>query len=229
LQPFNSSEKGFIDMIFKVVPAEWESSVFLGFFAMFITTSESIMNWGGSFLSIDLYKTYLFPSKSNRHYSFISFLSMTLLCLIAVIIAHYSSSLKYLILIVFSISAGVAPVYILRWFWSKINAWTQLSAMLASCFFTLSCELLKLSYPALFESNYFDAYAIQFLIVSVLTILVWLTVTFLTKNEMNEEFIEFKRNNYPSNKLFAKQIILAFSIGIFLLLINILVISVLIR
>ena len=194
----------------------------------FISTSESIMNWGGSFLSIDLYKTYLFPSKSNRHYVIISFLSMALLCLIAVIIAHYSSSLKYLILIVFSISAGVAPVYILRWFWNRINAWTQLSAMLASCFFTLTCELLKLSYPALFESIYFDAYALQFLIVSVLTILVWLSVTFLTKNEMNEEFIEFKRNNYPSNKVFTKQLILAFILGILLLLLNILAISVLI-
>ena len=228
MQSFNSSEKGFIEMIFTVVPAQWESTVFLGFFAMFITTSESIMNWGGSFLSIDLYKTYLFPSKSNRHYAFISFLSMALLCLIAVIIAYYSSSLKYLILIVFSISAGVGPVYILRWFWNRINAWTQLSAMIASCFFTLTCELLKFSYPGLFESIYFDAYALQFLIVSVLTILVWLSVTFLTKNEMNEEFIEFKRTNYPSNKVFIKQLILAFILGILLLLLNILAISVLI-
>jgi hypothetical protein len=88
--------------------------------------------------------------------------------------------------------------------------------------------LLKLSYPALFESIYFDAYALQFLIVSVLTILVWLSVTLLTKNEMNEEFIEFKRTNYPSNKVFTKQLILAFILGVFLLLLNILVISVLV-
>jgi SSS family solute:Na+ symporter len=229
LQSSNSSEKGFMEMIFKVVPKEWESAVFLGFFAMFITTSESIMNWGGSFLSIDLYKTYLFPSKSKKHYTLISFLSMALLCLLAAIIAQYSFSLKYLILIVFSISAGVAPVYILRWFWNKISAWTQLSAMIASCVFTLVCEFLKLRIPWLFNSFYFDAYTIQLLLVTVLTTVVWLAVTFLVKSEMNQKFIDFKRSNYPSRVQLVKLIFLALSLGFILLILNVLLISILIR
>ncbi|MEN9998774.1 MAG: hypothetical protein RI922_1764 [Bacteroidota bacterium] len=224
LQSSYSSEKGFIEMIFKVVPTEWEPLVFIGFFAMFITSSESLMNWGGSFLSIDLYKTYVFPTKSNQHYAFISFLSMVILCFLATIIAQYSSSLKYLILIVFSISAGVAPVYILRWFWLKITAWTQLSAMIASSVFTLLFEILKLRNPTLFNSTYYDAYAIQLLLVTLLTTAVWLSVSFIVKCENNQNFIEFQNNNYPSRDYLVKQLVLAFVLGIFLLLLNIMVI-----
>jgi SSS family solute:Na+ symporter len=219
LQSSHSSEKGFIEMIFKVVPTEWEPFVFLGFFAMFITTSESLMNWGGSFLSIDLYKTYLFPTKSNQHYAFISFLSMVMLCFLATIIAQYSSSLKYLILIVFSISAGVAPVYILRWFWVRINAWTQLSAMIASCFFTLVCEFLKIKFPHLIESKFLDAYSLQFILVTLLTSIVWIVVTFLTNSEMTTDFKIFHSKNITT-KTIIKEFSLALFIGIVLLLLN---------
>lgn len=228
LQTSNTSEKGFIEMIFMVVPNKWDSMIFLGFFAMFITTSESIMNWGGSFLSIDLYKTYLLPTKSNKHYAFISFLSMALLCLFATIIAQYNLSLKYLILIVFSISAGVAPVYILRWFWMKISAWTQLSAMIASGFFTLLCEVLKLKSPALFNSFYLDAYTIQLIFVTISTCLVWLTITFLVPSKLNHEFIVFRKSNFLSNVNILRQFALALILGIILLILNLFVVYLLV-
>lgn len=224
LKSSQAHEKGFIDSILIVVPSDWKPLILVGFFAMFITTTESLMNWGGSFLSIDLYKTYLAPGKSKWNMTFISFSSMILLSFIALLIALNNSSLKYLILIVFSISAGVAPVYILRWFWVRINAWTQLSAMIASCFFTLVGEFLKIKFPHLIESKFLDAYSIQFILVTLLTSIVWIVVTFLTDSEMTTDFKKFHSTNITTKKII-KEFSLALLIGIVLLLLNLVIVN----
>jgi Na+/proline symporter len=219
LQKSTASEAGFIEMIFKVVPDGLSSICLLGFFAMFISTSESLMSWGGSFLTIDFYKTYLSINRTEKHYAFISFLTMVLLTVTAVIIAQNSSSLQFLILVVFSISAGVAPVYILRWFWMRINAWSQLSAMLSSCFATLFCEFYKLQYPQSFQYTYLNPFAVQMIVVTSFTTIIWLTSTFLTKKDTKQTINKFLAI-LPSKQIITKQLILAFSLGLLLLLFN---------
>ena len=219
LQKTAESEAGFIEMIFNVVP-DWLSSLcLLGFFAMFISTSESLMNWGGSFLTIDFYKTYLFKNRTEKHYTYISFISMIFLTITAVIIAQNSSSLQFLILVVFSISAGVAPVYILRWFWMRINAWSQLSAMLSSCIVTLICEYYKHQFPQSFNFTYLNPFAVQMIIVTSITTAIWLTVTFLTRKDAEPTLNSFLAI-LPSQRSLSKQLIIAFGLGILLLLLN---------
>jgi Na+/proline symporter len=149
---------------------------------MFITNAESLLSWGGSFLTVDLYKKYLNPKQSERHFQIISFFSMLLLSVCGVVIAFNLNSLQALLKIVFSISAGVAPVYILRWFWYRINAWSQLSAMISSGVYTLL-------FPYFFNGNSviygFAFEEARLIIVTVLTTFTWLMVTFLTKKDDN--------------------------------------------
>jgi Na+/proline symporter len=215
IQQTNLGESQFIYTIFNCVPEFFKIVCLVGFFGMFITTAESQLSWGGAFLTIDLYKKYLNPKQTEKHIQFISFFSMLLLSVCGVVIAFNVNSLQAVLKIVFSISAGVAPVYILRWFWFRINAWSQLSAMISSGVYTLL-------FPYFFNTNSviygFAFEEARLIIVTVLTTFTWLLVTFLTKKD-DEEIIARMKKIVPDKKTLCKQFALAFGCGFAVLLI----------
>jgi len=209
----NLGESQFISSIYSVVPESLRMLCFLGFFGMFITISESQMNWGGSFLTIDLYQKYIQPERSEKHYMFISFLVMFSLSLLGIVIAFNFDSLQGLLKFVFSISAGVAPVFILRWFWLRINAWSQLSAMLSSAIYTMLFSFFF--NKNIFFVNYFEE--ARLIAVTILTSATWIIVTFLTKKDDEDVLMRFKKI-VPDKKTVLREFRIAFAIGLFFLL-----------
>ena len=215
-----SSENGnqevqYIERIFEIVPEAFRSIVFLGFFGMFITTAESLMNWGASFLTMDAYKEYIEPKATEKRIRFLSFSSMLLLSLLAIFFAWHIESLQSLVKITFSMAAGVAPVFILRWIWFRINAWSQLSAMLSSA-------LLTLIYPYFHQSLPLDHFAMEesrVLVVTILTTCIWVAITFLTPNQ-SEEVREKMSPILGSRIVFMKRFLFAVFLGITLLLLT---------
>ncbi len=214
IHPNQKGEISFVQNIFESVP-DWLNPICLiGFFAMYITTVESMLNWGGSFLTIDFYKTYLRPNQSKKHYTMLSFLAMTFICIIAILITRNMSSLENVIKVVFSISAGVAPVYILRWFWLRINAWSQLSAMIASGVYTLAFNWYVSLYPI--QTPNFNEYNWQIVTVTVLTTITWILVTFLTPKDDAITLARFKAI-LPSRKKILQKTGIALLLGVLLL------------
>lgn len=217
LNPNNNSEEIFyVKNIFKVVPQGFKPLVFLGFFGMFISLAESLLNWGAAFLTMDAYKQYLNPKASPYNIQILSIGIMITLSLLSLVFALQINSLESLVKITFSIAAGVAPVYILRWVWYRINAWSQLSAMLSSALFTLIYpnihELMPLSKYPMEES--------RVIVVTILTTIIWLLFTFLIKNQS----IEVQKKMQPiieSSAIFFKRFIISIGLGIcFLVLIT---------
>ncbi len=203
----------YVKSVFEVVPQVVKPLVFLAFFGMFITTAESLLNWGASFLTMDAYKHYLNPTASDKSIRFVSFSSMFLLSLFSMIFALQVDSLESVIKITFSIAAGVAPVYILRWIWYRINAWSQLSAMFSSAVFTLIYPKIHAVLP-LSEYPLEEARVVM---VTIFTTITWIAVTFLTKNQKDE----VKLRMLPiveHKKLFLKQLLAAIFLGICFLL-----------
>jgi Na+/proline symporter len=137
---------------------------------------------------------------------------MLFLSLLAVIFAFYVDNLQSLIKLTFSISAGVAPVYILRWIWFRINAWSQLSAMLSSAVFTLL-------YPSFHADLPLSKYPMQesrVLVVTILTTIIWLLVTFLTPNQRTE--VRLKMLPILESRMsFVKRFAVSISLGILFL------------
>jgi SSS family solute:Na+ symporter len=198
----------FVESVLDVVPEMLQGLVVLGFFGMFITTAESLLNWGGSFLTIDVIKGYVKPQLSERQWRFLSFGSMLLLSLGATSFALGIDSLERLVKITFSISAGVAPVYILRWVWFRINAWTQLSAMLSSAV----CTLLYPSFHDVLPLRNYPMEESRVLAVTVITTVIWFVVTFLTPNKS----AEVRMRMMPvlqSRKVFFKRFMIAVFLG----------------
>jgi Na+/proline symporter len=205
----STKEIQYVETVFFVVPDVLKPLVLLGFFGMFITTAESLLNWGASFLTMDAYKIYVYPKASDRNIRLISFASMFVLSLLAMFFAHQIDSLQSLVKITFSIAAGVAPVYILRWIWFRINAWSQLSAMLSSAVFTLVYPTIHSFLPL---KNY-PMEESRVLVVTIFTTLVWLLVTFLTINQSNAVRL-IMMPILESRKMFIKRFIIALLVGI---------------
>lgn len=207
------NEVQYIESIFNVVSTSLKPFVLLGFFGMFIATTESLLNWGASFFTIDTYKQYLNPEASQGNIRFVSFGSMLILSLLAMFFALQIDSLQSLVKITFSIAAGVAPVYILRWIWFRINAWSQLSAMLSSAVFTLLYQQFHYVLPL----NQLPMEESRVLVVTFLTTIVWLIVTFLTANQSDEVRLRMMPI-LESRKIFIKRFVIALFFGLLLLL-----------
>ena len=208
----SNPELQYVQTVFNVVPNALQPIVLLGFFGMFISTAESLMNWGGSFLTIDIYKGYLNPEVSGSHLRFYSLMSMVFLSVLATVFALNISSLEELVKITFSIASGVAPVYILRWIWYRINAWSQLSAMLSSAIFTL---IYPYFHPYV-SWNSFPIEESRVVFVTLLTTITWLVVTFITPNQ-SKNVSEKMLKIIGSKRHFIKQFAFAIFLGIVLL------------
>ncbi|HKL39176.1 MAG TPA: hypothetical protein VJ894_00785, partial [Cryomorphaceae bacterium] len=209
----SAGEIGFVKTIFKVVPMPYTDFIFLGFFALFITTAEATINWGSSFLTEDLYRGYLNPKVSQKKYRLIGILLMVGLSIAATIIAYYGEQLEILIKILFSISAGVSPVYILRWFWLRINAWSQISAMISSGLYTLLFLYMESRFEPWWNTEVFDTYEVRLLAVTLLTSITWLMVTFLTPRDSEETLAKF-RGILPNGRTVILQFGVALALGI---------------
>lgn len=204
------SEGVFVGYFFTYMPDGLRGLSLLAFFAAYITSAESQLNWGSSFLMVDIYEK-AHPAKSTKHYMTVSFLIMFSLSCLGLIIAFFGESLHGLIQILFSISAGVAPVFILRWVWLRINAWSQLTAMLASIFYIVTFDLIPVEDWMTFLE--LDIYSLRILFVTICTTLTWLLVTFLTSKDDEQKLRRFRRI-IPLTSFSASKIVLAVGIGI---------------
>lgn len=199
-------EVSYVSALHQMLPPFVKDLVFLGFFAMFITTAESLLNWGASLLVVDTW-VHWFKKRSSI---IISILTMVLLSGLSVLVALNVRDLQQLIKITFSISAGVAPVFILRWVWLRINAWTQLSAMLSSGLYTLL-------YPWFHMRSPWSKYPMEetrIFCVTILTIATWIIVTFLTKNQYGS--IQERMLTVIHTSLFIKRLGLSLLLGLLL-------------
>ncbi len=181
-------EAGFIHLYKQAMPGGLSTLVFLAFFAGLISFLESFVNWGSSFVVVDVFKTYLIKEREERIYSVLSYSVMALIGVSGMLIAWYNTHLLGLQKFIFSMGAGVGPVFILRWFWWRINAWSQLTAMLSSLILAVGWDLLN-SYSTGFQQFVdtaaeilnMSSYAWKLLCLTFLVSGAWLSVTFLTR------------------------------------------------
>ncbi len=205
----------YVEGIFKIVPESLKSFVLLSFFGMFITTSESLMNWGASFLTVDAFKTYVQPQISEKKLRTLAIAVMCMLAVLATLFAMQIDSLQSLTKITFSIAAGVAPVYILRWVWFRINAWSQISAMISSAV----CTPIYPTVHAYLPLKDLPMEESRVLVVTAITTVIWLIVTYTTPNQ--SETVKLKMMPIIENKrMLLRQFAWALALGFLLLFLS---------
>jgi Na+/proline symporter len=189
-------ESGYIRILITDLPASLRGLMIAGFFAAYMSTIATELNWGASYLVNDLYRRFLVRRRSEKHYVVISQLATMSLMILSVIVSFFMESIADAWKFIIAIGAGTGLVYLLRWFWWRINAWSEVSAMIAAFVTSLTLQLgfgLSESEPREF--------AYLCLITVAVTTAVWLAVTFLTRPESKDVLLAFYRRVRPSSAL----------------------------
>ena len=164
--------------------------------AAFMSTISTHLNWGSSYIVYDFYKQQINKNASEKELVNVGRLSTVSLFVLSSLFALLLTNALELFQIILMFGAGTGLIFILRWFWWRINAWSEISAMLVSGFITI---ILKYTYIGnyLFSDNgVFESYY-EFPAVVLITTFIWLLVTFLTKPDTTESLIDFCKKTNP--------------------------------
>ncbi len=131
-QTFVDHERAYPRLITLLLPLGVRGVLVASFFAAFLSTISTQLNWGASYLLNDGYKRFLNRSASERHYLTIARLLPYLLAIGATVVALSNQSIGAAYTLILHLTAGIGPVYLLRWFWWRINPWSEIAAMTAS-------------------------------------------------------------------------------------------------
>ena len=152
-----------------------------------MSTISTQFNLGPSYLVNDIYKAFLVKNASQKHYVFVSRCATGLVALVGVIISFYIESIADMWQFVLSFASGAGIIWILRWFWWRINAWSEFSSMICSA---IVATYLKQVHPKVpFETG--------LLIIIAITVPVALLVTFLTPPVNDETLRDFYNRVRP--------------------------------
>ncbi len=174
------------------MPHALRGIVFAGFMAAFMSTVATQLNWGASYLVADFYRRFVKKDGSEKHYVQMSRLATVLLVIVSAYVSAQLGSIVAGWEIVLTIGAGTGGVYLLRWYWWRINAWSEISAMATALVVSLA-----LRWTNLFTGSEPVVFAETALTVTAATTLVWIVVTFLTKPEPEAVLLKFYRSVRP--------------------------------
>jgi solute:Na+ symporter, SSS family len=191
-------ETGYVRILISDLPAYLRGLMIAAFAAAYMSTIGTQLNWGASYLVNDVYKRYL-KNKPEKHYVRFSQVITMILMILSAIVTFYMDSIAGAWQFLMAIGAGTGLVYILRWFWWRINAWSEISAMITA--FIVS---LVLEFYFHFDQKDPRQFAWLLLITVAVTTAIWISVTYLTKPEPEEKLISFYRKVRPNSRFWGK-------------------------
>lgn len=183
---------GYIYAMRDFLPVGLKGLMIAAFFAAYMSTIATHLNWGTSYLLNDLYRRFFSIGKDENHYVFASRAITIILMIISVIVTLFISRISGAWEFILQCGAGLGLVLILRWFWWRINAWSEISAMITPFIIYPFLSLFEISFP---ESLFY---------LTGITTIVWLAVTFLTKPVSEEKLVQFYKKVYPGGVLWKK-------------------------
>ena len=130
-------ETGYMLVVSQHVPPALRGIVIAGFMAAFMSTIATQLNWGASYLVSDFYRRFIKRDADDKHYVLISRLATVLLVIASAWISVLLSDIRSGWQVVLEVGAGTGGVYLLRWYWWRINAWSEISAMATALVMTI--------------------------------------------------------------------------------------------
>jgi solute:Na+ symporter, SSS family len=186
-------EEGYVRVMVDILPSPYKGLLLAAFAAAYMSTISTHLNWGASYLVNDVYLRFLKPDASPRAQVVASRLATAVLMVCSLIVMSFLSSVEQGWKLLIGLGAGTGLVFILRWYWWRLNAWSEISAMIAS--FITSVLLATYGYDLSNPAS--STYAKTMLITVAVTTVVWLSVTLLTKPESNTTLDRFYRQVRP--------------------------------
>lgn len=180
-------EAAYVQAMVDLMPSGWRGFMLAGFAAAYMSTVATHLNWGASYLVGDVYKRFIKKDASERHYILVSRLATVGLFLASAVVTDNLRSIEGAWRFLLALGSGTGLVLILRWYWWRINAWSEIAAMVSSAVVSIAAfSYFQNPFPAADPRHGGETLRIQALVMLVtvaVSTVVWLAVTFLTKPE----------------------------------------------
>jgi len=174
-------------LMVKYLPAGLLGMLIAVFLAAYMSTIASQLNWGTSYIINDFYRRFLVKDGSDKHYILVSRISMVFVIIFALLVTKYAlTTISGAWEFILSASAGTGTVLILRWFWWRINAWSEISAMITPF---IILPIVTYGFDMKFPFTLYPIVAG--------TSMVWLIVTYLTKPTDEKTLLKFYTKVHP--------------------------------
>jgi Na+/proline symporter len=194
-------EAAYVQAMVDLMPAGWKGFMLAGFAAAYMSTVATHLNWGASYLVNDVYRRFLRKEAPERHYVAVSRWATVFLFFASIAVTLNLSTIEGAWRFLLALGSGTGLVLILRWYWWRINAWSEISAMVVSgVVSTAAFTLIRNPFPrtdSRFGGEEFRIQAIVMLVTVVVSTVTWLAVTFLTKPESDEKLASFYERVQP--------------------------------
>ena len=167
-----------------LLPVGLRGFMIASFAAAYMSTVATQMNWGSSYLVNDLYRRFIRTDASEKHYVTIARLATLITLVLSLVATYYMDQVSHAWEFLLMLGAGTGLVYILRWYWWRVNAWSEVSAMAAAFVVSLVLRFrLDESTP--------QGFALNLIITTIVTTIICIIVTFATKPEPAETLRAF--------------------------------------
>jgi Na+/proline symporter len=175
----------------KFLPPGFLGIMVAGLLAAYVSTLVTHLNWGSSYLVHDFYRRFLRREADEKHYVNAGRVTTVILMILACLLTFILESAKASFDLMLSIGAGTGLIYLLRWFWWRINAWSEIAAMASS--FSVAVYFFirgKMGNPV--------PQHLSLLVTIAFTTVVWLAVTYLTRPVDKQKLISFYKLVKPA-------------------------------
>jgi len=179
-------EAGYVMVMRDFLPPGWRGVLIAAFFAAYMSTISTQLNWGTSYIVNDFYRRFVRTDGTERHYVWVSRFATIITMILGAVVTFYLDSIRQAWEFVLESGAGIGLVLILRWYWWRVNAWSEIAAMVAPA--------LGFVYLKAFTSIAFP-YTLLYLV--AWTTVCWLIVTFVTPPEPESHLVAFYRRVRP--------------------------------
>ena len=164
--------------------------------AAYMSTISTHLNWGASYVVNDFYKQQVKPDATEKHLVNIGRITTVILMIVSSLVALSLTNALQLFEIILMFGAGTGLIFILRWFWWRINAWTEISAMIASGIISILLTFTTQGDALFNDGGMFPGY-LKFPFVVLFSTIIWLLVTFLTAPETDKVLFAFYTKTQP--------------------------------
>lgn len=175
----------------KFLPVGFLGLMLAGMLAAYRSTIETHLNWGTSYLVHDFYRRFLKPDATEKHYVFAGRVTTALLMVAAALTTYALSTAKEAFDLILSIGAGTGLIYLLRWFWWRVNAWSEIAAMVSSF-------LIAVGFFVAAKAGHAVPSHIALISTVIATTVVWVTTALVTAPTSRERLVEFYKLVRPA-------------------------------
>jgi len=176
-------------LMLRYLPAGLLGLLIAVFLAAYMSTIASQLNWGTSYLINDFYRRFIKRQADEKHYVLVSRIGIILMTVFSLIVTNFLTTISGAWEFIINSSAGMGAVLILRWYWWRINAWSEIAAMIAPLvIYPIARYGMDLQPPLTLYPTVLG------------TTIIWLVVTYLTKPVEENKLIEFYRRVHPGGK-----------------------------